>query len=101
MEKLYYTPPTDEIFEEVKKASINLWTERYPEDTSPFYAKEKVERIKDWKNVGDNVMSLVAMFDSTNQRILATKLSEEASKAVGDRMVDGGNQMYMIPFLIS
>jgi len=33
MSKLYYTAPSDEIFNEVKQASIDLWTERYPEDT--------------------------------------------------------------------
>ena len=83
-------PPTDEIFQEVKQASMDLWTERYPEATSPFYAKEKTDRIKDWQNVGDNVMSLVAMFDSENQRLLAFGLSPEARQAIRERMIDGG-----------
>ena len=95
--KLYYTAPSDEIFNEVKKASMDLWTERYPEATSPYYAKEKTDRIKDWQNVGDNVMSLVAMFDSENHRLLAEKLSEEARTAIRERMIDGGNPSYLIP----
>ena len=98
MSKLYYTAPSDEIFEEVKKASMDLWTERYPEETSPFYAKEKTDRIKDWQNVGDNVMSLVAMFDSYNMELLAEKLGVEAREAIRERMIDGGNQEYTIPF---
>ena len=98
MTKLYYTPPTDEVFEEVKKSAIDLWTERYPEETSPFYAKEKVDRIKDWQNVGDNVMSLVAMFDNSNMVLLAQKLSTEARNAIRERMIDGGNSEEYIPF---
>jgi hypothetical protein len=96
--KLYYTAPSDEIFEEVKKASMDLWTERYPEETSPFYAKEKVERIKDWKNIGDNLMSLVAMFDDYNQRNLSDKLSPLAKQEIRIRMIDGGQPEYLIHF---
>jgi hypothetical protein len=55
MSKLYYTAPNDKIFEEVKKASIDLWIERYPEATSPYYAKEKVAEIEPLQNVSDNV----------------------------------------------
>lgn len=100
-EKLYYTAPSDEIFNEVKKASMDLWTEKYPEATSPFYAKEKVSEIEPLQNIQDNVMSIVARFDSKNQRNLAEKLSPEASRAIGDRMIDGGNEMWNIPFLVS
>lgn len=96
--KLYYTPPSDEQFNELKKAAIELWTTRYPEETSPFYAKEKVDRIKDIQNVSDNFMYMVAMFDSENQRILAANLSEPTRKAVRDRMIAGGNAEFMVPF---
>jgi len=96
--KLYYTAPSDEIFEEVKQASMDLWTERYPEATSPFYAKEKVDRIKDWGNVGDNLMSLVAMFDSENQQLLSMRLSDPAREAIRERMVDGGQPLAYIFF---
>ena len=96
--KLYYTAPSDEIFEEVKQKSIELWTERYPEETSPFYAKEKVEGIRNLQNVSDNVMSIVARFDSQNQALLAHKLSSEARDAIRYRMIDGGNDEWMIPF---
>jgi hypothetical protein len=96
--KLYYTAPSDEIFNEVKKASMDLWIERYPEATSPFYAKEKVSEIEPLQNINDNVMSIVARFDSTNMRSLAEKLSPEARQAIRERMIDGGNPEYMIPF---
>ena len=98
MTKLYYTAPSDEAFNELKKAAIELWTTRYPEETSPYYAKEKVDRIKDIKNIDDNFMYMVAMFDLDNQRLLAEKLSLLTSKAVRDRMVDGGQPEHLIFF---
>jgi hypothetical protein len=98
MSKLYYSAPSDEIFNEVKQASMELWVERYPEATSPYYAKEKVAGIERLQNVQDNVMSIVARFDSENMRLLANKLSPEARAALRERMVDGGNPEYSIPF---
>lgn len=98
MEKLYYTAPSDEIFNEVKEKSIELFAERYPEEISPQYAQEKISRIKDWDNIQDNVMSMVAMFDDNNQRLLAEKLSEQARQAIKERMVDGGMPEYLIHF---
>ena len=100
MAKLYYTAPSEEIFNEVKKASIELWIERYPEETSPFYAKEKVAQIEPLQNIKDNMMSIVARFDPQNMAYLAGKLSEEASIAIGNRMVDGGAEIYQTPFLV-
>jgi hypothetical protein len=77
---------------------MDLWIERYPEATSPFYAKEKVSEIEPLQNIGDNVMSIVARFDSFNMQHLAEKLSPEARQALRDRMIDGGNEEWTIPF---
>ena len=98
MTRLYYTAPSDEVFDEVKKASIALWTERYPEATSPYYAKEKCDEIEPLQNIQDNVMSIVARFDSENMRFLAEKLSLEARAAIRERMIDGGNPLEYIVF---
>ena len=96
MPKLYYTPPTDEQFEELKKAAIQLWSTMGSE---PSYSKEKIDRIRDIANVGDNFMYMVAMFDIYNQRTLAYAISPETRKAVSDRMVDGGQPDEFNPFL--
>jgi len=98
MADLYYKAPSTEIFEEVKAAAIEVWTENYPEETSPFYAKEKVDRIKDIGNVTDNLMYMVAMFDIHNQFKLAQKLSPEAREAIRERMYDGGNRREDVVF---
>lgn len=95
MTKLYYTPPTDNIFNELKEKAIELWSTMGDE---PSYSQEKIGRIKEIRNIRDNFMYVVAMFDINNQRKLAETLSEETRKEVRDRMIGGGNPDYLIPF---
>lgn len=85
--KLYYTPPKNECFDELKEKAIEIWSAMGDE---PSYSQEKIGRIKDLKNVGDNFMYMVAMFDIRNQILLANKLSEETKKEVRNRLIDGG-----------
>ena len=89
MPELYYTPPTDKIFNEVKQKAIEVWQENYSDEHG--YVSEKTEKIKSLENVSDNVIFIVAMFDTNNQVKLADKLNEEAKKTISDRMIDGGN----------
>lgn len=95
MENLYYTAPSDEIFLEVLEAALEIWASY---DDTHGYATEKINRIKDLKNISDNVMYIVAMFDTPNQNRLANKLSPEARQALRDRMIAGGNDESLIPF---
>jgi len=95
MPKLYYTPPEQEMFEEVKKWSIDLWQKRYPDDEHPFYAKDKIDRIKDLRNVEDNFMYIIAMFDAENQGFLAMNLMPDTRQAIHDRIIDGGGTDYV------
>jgi len=83
--KLYYTAPANECFDELKNKATEIWN-GYDDP----YRTEKLDRIKDIKNVQDNFMYLVAMFDIHNQRKLADRLSEFVKKEVRDRMLDGG-----------
>lgn len=75
--ELYYTPPPQPIFDEVKAKAIALWKtigdERYQE--------EKLVRCN-IENVGDNFMYLIAMFDTHNMFKLAQSLSKEACEAI-------------------
>jgi len=98
MTQLYYEAPSDEVFEEVKQKSMELWIAEYPEETSPFYAKEKVSEIENLRNIQDNVMSIVARFDGHNMVKLANKLSPEARLSIRERMMDGGSPEFLIPF---
>lgn len=92
---LYYTPPNDDIFEEVKKCSIKIW-QRY--DNQFGYVDEKVNKIKNLENIKDNFMYMVAIFDMNNQSLLANILSDEAKKEIRDRMVAGGQPEKYIVF---
>ena len=87
MPKLYYTPPTQEQFDELKAKAIEIWLTY---DNTYGYVDEKVQRIAGIGNIEDNFMYMVAMFDSDNQIKLAGKLSKETKNAVYVRMVDGG-----------
>jgi hypothetical protein len=94
----YYTPPTDEIFNEVKSVCIELWKEVDIDNDKFGYATEKINRIKDITNISDNFMYMVAMFDISNQQLLANKLSDDARQAIKERMIDGGNLPEYIVF---
>lgn len=79
----YYEPPTQEIFEEIKREAIKIW-ETY--DNTDGYVDEKVGRIKDLPNVSDNAMYIVAMFDWINRDKLLTALSEPAKEFIISRI---------------
>lgn len=95
MAKLYYTPPKQKHFNELKRSAIKIW-ETY--DNTYGYVDEKVDRIKDIKNIEDNFMYMVAMFDMSNQRKLADMLSEPTRIDVRLRMIDGGQEFVYIVF---
>lgn len=96
--RLYYTPPADECFEELKLACIELWKMVDTDNDRYGYATGKINRIKDIENIGDNFMYMVAMFDPDNQFILASALSAETRRCVRERMIDGGNPEHLISF---
>ena len=97
MDNLYYTPPTDKQFDEVKKKAIEIWNTY---DDTHGYRSEKVDAVNYLKNVTDNVMVIIAMFDVYNQAKLASMLSNETRMAISLRMIAGGNSHQFNPFLI-
>lgn len=92
---LYYTAPSDEVFNEVKREAIKVWEGL---DSHPSYLEEKLLRIRDLQNIDDNVMYIVAMFDHHNQSHLARQLSIDSRLALRERMESGGQPNYLIPF---
>ena len=75
----YYTAPSDEVFNEIKEKSIEIW-QTY--DDTYGYATGKIERVNSITNFKDNWGAIVGMFDSTNQQKLLAKLSPEAREQV-------------------
>lgn len=93
-DNFYYTAPSDEIFEEMKDASMEIWNS-YDDP----YKTEKVNRIKDLQNIQDNFMYMLAMFDSSNQSKVIRVLSKEAKDAVRKRLIVGGNDTFHLILL--
>lgn len=85
---LYYTPPSDASFEDMKARAIALWNTY---DDMYGYATEKTERIEHITNVGDNFMYIFAMFDMENQRKIVNQIHPDTRKDLRERMIDGGN----------
>jgi len=95
MTDLYYTAPKDSEFDELKQKTIEIW-ETY--DNEFGYVDEKVSRIKDLKNIGDNFMHMIGMFDTVNQEKLADKLGNETRQAARERLLDGGQPLAAMIF---
>jgi hypothetical protein len=86
-DNLYYQAPADSLFEEMKTQAKALWNSY---DNRFGYATEKIGRIDDLENISDNYMYIFAMFDRSNQRLLANVLSTEAKAALLERLIAGG-----------
>lgn len=77
----YYDAPSDEIFNDIRDKAIEVW-ETY--DDTHGYASAKIDRVKSIANVKDNWGTIVGMFDSNNQQILLSKLSQSARDKVNE-----------------
>ena len=53
MSKLYYTPPLQNVFDEVKEKAIEIW-KTY--DNTYGYVDEKLNKLRGLGNFGDNFM---------------------------------------------
>lgn len=80
-QKEYYTAPSDEVFNTIKEASIDIWNTY---DDSFGYATEKIDRIKNIPNFKDNTCYMVAMFDGENCQKLLTSVGGETKNWLDD-----------------
>ena len=81
---LYYTAPDDSIFEDILAKAIMIWSSY---DNAHGYATEKISQIKDIKNVDDNYMYIVAMFDADNQAKLLDMVKPETAERINAALV--------------
>lgn len=84
----YYKAPSNEVFKAVKEGAIKVWSTY---DNEFGYVDEKVNRIKDIKNIKDNACYIVAMFDTHNQIKLLYLLEGEA-KVWMQSLIDYSNE---------
>ena len=94
MSKLYYTPPPDEAFEDMKTVATSIWLggEKFDlpkREGSYGYIDEKLECI-DRPNVGGNFMYILAMFHQLLQERVISRLDERTVHEVVIRLRAGG-----------
>ena len=77
---------TDEQFEEIRENAMKLWKIVDIDNNKHRYTTIKIEQIKDIKNISDNFMYIIQMFDIQNQHKLAENLSETTRKVIRQEM---------------
>jgi hypothetical protein len=77
--KDYYKAPAQEVFDDIKANAIKIW-QTY--DNNYGYVDEKVNKIKDMKNIRDNWSYIVGMFDGSNQEKLLDMVQPEAAELI-------------------
>ena len=82
--------PTDEIFNDIKKKSIKIW-ETY--DNQFWYVDEKLERIWNIDNIGDNRWAIIGMFDPYNQYLLMDELDRDSNIFIIKMMIEVNSEI--------
>jgi hypothetical protein len=70
-----YLPPRQKVFDEIKKACIDMWNTF---DNTYGYVDEKMERVEQIHNDGADVMFLLNMFHHNLRAFIISGLSPEA-----------------------
>jgi len=80
--ELFYKPPKDECFEELREFCIRLW--RSFDEVA--YAEEKINRIKNLKNEGCNFVMMVQMIHPVSREVISKALSLETRNEISMRL---------------
>ena len=80
--ELFYTPPKDKYFEELRIHCIRFW--RSFDEVE--YVDEKIGRIKDLENSGANFVSMIQMIHPVSREIIAKCLSLETRNEISMRL---------------
>lgn len=97
-EELFYTPPKDEYFNELKKICIRFWEVNFKDETD--YLKEKVNRLLSLKNEGANFSYMVQMIHPISRKVIAKSLSLETRNEISMRIHGWGEDDKFDPFNI-
>lgn len=90
MSKLWYTPPTDKQFKELRDVVVQVFLMRELDDNSHGYVSEKIKTIKGLTNSGSDFMYLAQMLHPNTRKLITNALSDETRTAIRERMLDGG-----------
>lgn len=78
-----HTTPSEEIFNDMKKAATEIWNTY---DNTYGYRTEKLDRINSIQNYADNVMVMYRMFDSSNQAKMRVLVSAETTEYINQNL---------------
>lgn len=81
--ELFYKPPKDEVFNELKNVCISFWGNL---DDTFGYATEKINFLKNLSNEGCNFSMMVKMIHPISRAIIASNLSLETRNEVSMRI---------------
>lgn len=81
--ELFYTPPKDESFNELKEVCIKFWKIF---DNQFGYSKEKIDTIKDLPNEGSNFIYMIQMIHPNSRKFIANVLSLETRNEISMRL---------------
>ena len=94
--ELFYKPPKDECFEELKTICIRFW--RTFDEVE--FVEEKINRIKDLKNEGCNFVMMVQMIHPVAREVVSKALSLETRNAISMRLYGWEKENSLDPFNI-
>lgn len=70
---------SDELFNEIKQAAIDIW---HTYDNTYGYVDEKMATIKRIKNISDNYGTFIGMFDVKNQEKMYNMVGDDAKQLI-------------------
>ena len=88
--KIYYKPPKQEHFDDLKSACIRYWKTF---DNDFGYAYEKIKTLESLENVGGNFMTMVKMFHPLAWEVIAEIISLGTRNDISMRLEDGGHSL--------
>lgn len=94
--KLFYTPPRDECFEELRTICIRFWKSFEDFD----FCQEKIDRIKDLPNESCNFVTMVQMIHPVSRQFISKCLSLETRNAISMRLYGWEKENEFDPFNI-
>jgi len=106
--QLFYKPPKDEYFDELKRLCIRFWEvyEEYPLFTEHAkkliedFRQSKINQIKDLRNEGTNFMSMILMIHPMTRKVIAKHLSLETRNEISMRLYGCEEENEFDPFNI-
>jgi hypothetical protein len=88
--KIYYKPPKQEYFDDLKSSCIRYWKTF---DNDFGYTDEKIKTLESLENVGGNFMTMVKMIHPLAWEVIAELVTLETRVHISVRLEDGGDSL--------